>query len=175
MSNYKRVAAKLRSVRAAMIVLSLMGAFSLSSSYAQPGPSLDLDPGARIEAKYGELGGASGLLGAALDQVRETFDGDGRYRAYENGFIYWHPSTGAHLVRGAIRARWGILGAEMGILGYPTSDEQAVPGNDCRVGHFQHGQIVWSQDTGMVWTEASEPDMAASSPGQKWAITAGPQ
>ena len=51
-------------------------------------------------------------------------DGVGRYTHFENGIsIYWSPSTGAHLVYGAIRGLWEQLGWEKSYLGYPTLAE----------------------------------------------------
>lgn len=72
--------------------------------------------------------------------------------------IYWHPWTGAHVVKGAIRERWGQLGWEAG-FGYPTSDERPTAGG---VGRFQtfsgrgdgvETAIYWTPTTGAqpVW------------------------
>jgi len=42
--------------------------------------------------------------------------------------IYWTPVTGAHIVKGAIRAKWESLGWERA-LGYPISDEFYIAGS----------------------------------------------
>jgi stage II sporulation protein D len=51
-------------------------------------------------------------------------------------------------VRGAIRARWAQLGWENSRLGFPTSDEYAIPGG--RRSDFQGGYITWTPATGAV-------------------------
>ena len=98
-----------------------------------------------INAKYGELGGASGFLGATTTAVNPCPDGTGYFRHFHNGSIYYHPWTGAHEVHGAIRAKWVSLGWERSYLGYPTSDELTGRDTDSvgRVSHFQHGSILW--------------------------------
>jgi len=61
--------------------------------------------------------------------------------------IYWTPATGAHEVRGAIRARWASLGWERSTLGYPTSDEFDA-GAGARRSNFEHGFIAWTRTGG---------------------------
>ncbi|MFB9377903.1 hypothetical protein ACFFKU_10415 [Kineococcus gynurae] len=70
----------------------------------------------------------------------------GAFSAFEGGSVYWSPRTGAQIVRGAIRDRWGSLGWENGFLGYPTTSEAAVPGG--AASHFQGGSVYWSPGTG---------------------------
>nr|WSX53701.1 FG-GAP-like repeat-containing protein [Streptomyces sp. NBC_00974] len=84
-----------------------------------------------ILAKFLAKGGTS--LGYPTTDVLVPADGMGRYvhlrsagQTTDNGSIYWHPSTGAWVVWGAIRTKWNALGAEKGILGYPTSDESGT-------------------------------------------------
>jgi uncharacterized protein with LGFP repeats len=62
--------------------------------------------------------------------------------------VYWAPWTGAHEVHGAIRDRWLALGGAGSSLGYPTSDEYAVPGG--RQSDFEHGSVRWDAGTGAV-------------------------
>lgn len=108
-----------------------------------------LDPLARatavISAKYAELGGAGGILGATSGAVADCMDGFGFYRHFRNGSIFWHPAAGAHEVHGAIRAKWAALGWERSVLGYPTSDQ--IPGSDAdqrgAYNTFQGGAIHW--------------------------------
>jgi uncharacterized protein with LGFP repeats len=62
------------------------------------------------------------------------------------GSIYWSPSTGAHVVRGALRDRWLSLGGATGMLGYPTGDDtQAGSGY---LTAFSGGTLFWSSPTG---------------------------
>jgi uncharacterized protein with LGFP repeats len=159
MADQKWINVCRRGTQAAVLMASLVGSSWIEVRAECPTPALDRDPA--IEAKYEELSGALGMLGQAVNRVQRTFDGEGRYRAYENGFIYWHPSSGAHVVRGAIRTRWGVLGAEMGVLGYPTSDEEPLPGGDGRMSRFQHGEIVWRESSGIVSVRESEATVPA--------------
>src|ERR1051326_6418144 len=53
-----------------------------------------------INAKYTELGGASGFLGTTLTAVVATANGAGFMRTFQHGTIYWHPQVGAHEVHG---------------------------------------------------------------------------
>ncbi|HRJ43590.1 MAG TPA: hypothetical protein PL105_17010, partial [Caldilineaceae bacterium] len=59
-----------------------------------------------VAQKYRELGGSNSFLGAPSITERSTPDGAGRFRHYAGGSIYFHPTTGAHEVHGAIRNRW---------------------------------------------------------------------
>jgi uncharacterized protein with LGFP repeats len=63
--------------------------------------------------------------------------------------IYWSPATGAHEVRGAIRATWFARGAERGPLGYPTSDEHSTGRGDERRSNFVNGRITWTSAGGV--------------------------
>ncbi|PRQ10319.1 hypothetical protein C1Y63_12085, partial [Corynebacterium sp. 13CS0277] len=53
-------------------------------------------------------------------------DGVGRFNHFENGSIYWTPSTGAHIVAGNIREYWKRQGWERSRYGYPAGEEQRV-------------------------------------------------
>lgn len=85
----------------------------------------------------------------ATTDERGTPDGVGRYNHFtggDGGSIYWTPGTGAWSVHGAIRTRWKNMGWERSCLGYPTSDEHALPGG--RANTFQRGYITWNPHTG---------------------------
>jgi uncharacterized protein with LGFP repeats len=100
--------------------------------------------GTAIDAKYAALGGAASF-GAPTTPENDTPRGDGSYRFYTGGAIYWNRVTGAHSVRGAILAAWGRLGWENG-LGFPTTDDSPAKGGFYN--HFQNGSIYWSPATG---------------------------
>ena len=84
-------------------------------------------------------------------------DGRGRFNHFRSmhlaghpeASIYWSPGTGAHEVRGAIRAAWFRHGAERGPLGYPTSDEYATGRGDERRSTFTGGFILWTRAHGV--------------------------
>jgi len=87
---------------------------------------------AAIDQKYNNLGGAPGKPTTDI----EFGAGEGYYRRYEHGAIYWHPQLGAYWVHGAIYEKYIALGAEASFLGYPLID--VVPAFDAEgsVGEF---------------------------------------
>ncbi|MEU7063115.1 FG-GAP-like repeat-containing protein [Streptomyces sp. NPDC046161] len=114
-----------------------------------------------ILAKFLAKGGTA--LGYPTTDVLVPGDGVGRYvhlrgpgQSSDNGSIYWHPSSGAWVVWGAIRAKWLAMGAEKGILGYPTSDEASTFDGTGRFSTFSSASggkagVFWSSDTG-AWS-----------------------
>lgn len=118
--------------------------------WATNGTSCQSSPAAigDIEAKYIALGGCISFLGSPTMAQQTAPDGVGRYSVFANGSIYSSPSTGAHEVHGLIRDKWGQLGWEAGILGYPTSDETMASDGVGRISAFQNGSIFWSPSTG---------------------------
>jgi hypothetical protein len=65
---------------------------------------------------------------------------------FQGGEIEWSSATGAHVVYGGIGTEYSSLGGATGVLGLPTSDEQADAAG--RVVHFQGGDVIWSSSTG---------------------------
>ena len=107
--------------------------------------------------------GAHALLGAVLDAYGRTSWENGRlgypvtsevhlpggaFAAFQRGAVYWSPATGAHVVEGAIRDACASTGWEAGYLGYPTSDEYAVPGGVRQ--NFQGRTLDFRWATGRV-------------------------
>jgi hypothetical protein len=101
-----------------------------------------------IDVKYRELGGCASVLGAPIKNETGTPDGKGRYTVFERGSIYWTQATGAHEVHGVIRDAWKELNWEVGLLGYPITDEMKTPDGKGRYNVFQGGSIYWAQATG---------------------------
>ena len=62
---------------------------------------------------------------------------------YDDGVIFWRRDLGAHWVHGAIHACHAALGAESGLLGYPTTEELTTAVAGGRVTHFERGSIYW--------------------------------
>ena len=112
-------------------------------------------PGLGAHSVYGEIyrtwarfGYEGGRLGFPVTNESGTPDGAGRFNHFEGGSVYWSPRSGAHQIEGAIRDRWAALGWERSYLGYPTSDEYAVPGG--RRSDFEGGSITWTAADGAV-------------------------
>jgi hypothetical protein len=98
----------------------------------------------KIDEKYRALGGCGSVLGAPTTPEQGTPDGIGRYSVFERGSIYWTPSTGAFEVHGVIRDKWAALGWEVGLLGYPITDETRTADGVGRFNVFQGGSVYWS-------------------------------
>jgi uncharacterized protein with LGFP repeats len=98
-----------------------------------------------ILQRYVAAGGPASL-GFPIADDGGTADGTGALVRLQGGALYWSSRTGAHVVRGAILERWRSLGAQTGVLGYPTGDDVAVPGGFKT--DFAGGSIYWSAATG---------------------------
>lgn len=102
-----------------------------------------------IYQKWNEMGREN--YGLPLTDEKVTPDGEGRYNHFTNGkSIYWHPSTGAHTILGAIRQFWAENGWETSGFGYPVSDEISAPDSIGRMNYFQHEAIYWSPTAGAI-------------------------
>ncbi|WP_254699375.1 LGFP repeat-containing protein [Rhodococcus sp. SGAir0479] len=107
-----------------------------------------------IGDKYESLGGPSSALGWPTSGELGTPNGLGRFNRFQNGNIYFgNPVGRAHMVIGAIFARYGQEGYEGGRFGFPTSDE-FVPDNNqnLRQVNFEHGWIRFDFSTGQTYT-----------------------
>lgn len=62
---------------------------------------------------------------------------------------------------GAIRDKWGSLGWENSPLGFPVTDEYAIPGG--ARSDFQGGCITWTPSTGAVVGCTARPDNPGNS------------
>jgi LGFP repeat len=100
--------------------------------------------GGAILEKWKSLGWEQSDLRFPTTDECKAPDGVGRYNHFQGGSIYWTPQTGAHAVGGAILQKWGDLGWEKSVLGYPTSDEEGTPDGEGRYNHFEHGSIYWT-------------------------------
>ncbi|MFC4376648.1 alpha/beta hydrolase-fold protein [Nocardia halotolerans] len=90
--------------------------------------------------RYAQLGFENSPLGFPVSSEAPLKD-LGRFSRFEGGAIYWSPLSGAWSVRnGPLADAWGAQGFENGRLGYPVSDEFAVPGGIQQ--NFQTGFIV---------------------------------
>jgi hypothetical protein len=94
-------------------------------------------------------------LGVPVGEMTVNTDRRGVYRKYDNGYIYWSPETGAHvLFEGPILTKWQKQGSEAGDLGYPTTDEMTTLDGKGILCSFQGGFIFWTAELGPVKTLA---------------------
>jgi uncharacterized protein with LGFP repeats/glucose/arabinose dehydrogenase len=101
-----------------------------------------------IRGLWQSLGWENSVLRYPLTDELATPDGVGRYAHFQGGSVYWTAATGAHEIHGAIKAKWASLDWERSFLGYPTSNEFAIPGG--ARSNFQGGYITWSAATGVA-------------------------
>ncbi len=107
---------------------------------------------------YEQLGAEGSRLGYPVAAPAVLGDGVGSASRFQDGRISFSPSTGAHSTYGKITARYELLGAESGVLGYPIAEPQIErttpfkrPGQPQRVrSDFQHGSLVYDERTGLV-------------------------
>ncbi len=100
-----------------------------------------------IATRWADQQWERGPLGYPVtDTVCGLRDGGCR-QDFTGGSVTWTNPTGTLVVRGAHRDRWVALGAEGGVLGWPTTDVAcAVAGVSCTQ-RFQNGSVV-SSDSG---------------------------
>ncbi|WP_051477277.1 hypothetical protein [Arthrobacter sp. Br18] len=80
---------------------------------------------------------------------KETPVPGGAYQQFQNGGIFWSPSTGGQItLKGAILDTYSSYGAHTGFLGFPTSNELSGLKDGGRYQTFQNGTILWSPASG---------------------------
>jgi uncharacterized protein with LGFP repeats len=110
-----------------------------------------------INGRWGDLGREGGL-GFPLTDELVTPDTRGRYNHFENGSIYWTPTTGAHEVTGNIKADWAAAGWEQSPVGYPVAAASRMQPNSvpCDFQDFEHGSIYdWLTNSLIVTRNSS--------------------
>lgn len=100
-------------------------------------------------ATYLAMGGPAGY-GLPLGNEAITGDRRGTFQHFSPGTrsIFYLSGIGAHEVHGGIRQKWASLGWERSRLGYPTSNEFAIPGG--RRSSFQFGYITYDSRSGAI-------------------------
>ena len=121
-----------------------------------------------IKAKYAELGGKTGLLGATSGGLVALGIRNGYSQACQNGTIYWQAACGAHAIFGPIAARWAALGGVGGSFGYPLSDVHC--GDDPRgagwLARFAGGSIYWVPPPATATPTTSAPPVRVAVAGR---------
>lgn len=79
-----------------------------------------------------------------------TPDGEGRWAEFDNGYVYWHPRTGAHAIPRNVFETWADLGWEAGPLGYPIGDHTVLNGVGDVQG-FENGAIYRRYEQPGFW------------------------
>lgn len=117
-----------------------------------PPPTLNARPGCAvywpaplevcgaIKNRYDFMGGPTSFLLLPKSNELTNPDGVGKRSEFVNGFIYWHPHTGAHSVSVPVSKVWQRHGWEKGFLGYPTTSDIPL-GNQWYVQHFEGGHV----------------------------------
>jgi len=108
-----------------------------------------------IEARYNGDAGLRSLLGPETQAESPSGSGDflRRWARYSNGKLFWSPATGTHEVHGAI--------ANVGVIGWATTDELGTPDGIGRYNDFDSG---WS----VYWTAATGAHAVGGGIGAKW-------
>lgn len=101
-----------------------------------------------IKEKY-ESAGIFSLVGRPTSGMILNPDGIGMRAHFELATIYWHPDTGAHIVRNPAMEAWGREGWEAGTMGYPTSDDFPTGINANRRQNFQRGILIGGIPSGI--------------------------
>lgn len=73
---------------------------------------------------------------------------DGYWQRFDEGWVYWWPKYGAHVVRGPIFEKWADLKLEQGLLGLPITDETPTEDGVGCYNEFEFGSIYWSPLSG---------------------------
>jgi uncharacterized protein with LGFP repeats len=115
--------------------------FQFGSIYWSPTTGAHTLTGA-IRDEYAATGWETNLGYPTTDAIG-PLKGGGWGQHFQNGSIYWSPTSGARIVRAQFRDAWARQGWEHGRLGYPTSEVYAVRGGQAQ--RFQHGTITWTQ------------------------------
>jgi uncharacterized protein with LGFP repeats len=101
-----------------------------------------------LRDKWAAMGYESGTLGYPLTNTLCGGPSNGCLQAFQGGVLYWTAATGAWLPTGPIKDLWVTVGAEWGVLGYPTGDVHCgLRGGGC-FQTYQGGSIYWSAATG---------------------------
>ncbi len=141
----RRVAAAVAAGVVGSVLLIGAAPVAVADTFSSPDTGTHSVAGAILD-EYRHLKGPQGRLGYPVTDELPTPQRFGRFNHFQHGSIYWSPATGAHEIRGGIRHHWAEIGWENSTLGFPTTDEFAIPGGVTQ--HFERGSMYWSAATG---------------------------
>lgn len=102
-----------------------------------------------IGSRWDQSGAERGFLGYPISGENCTLISGGCVQKYQDGYIYWQPSVGAHTIHGSIGTKWVQMGYERNPLGYPVSEEICGGAPLSCVQGFQGGTISWPTSAGV--------------------------
>jgi uncharacterized protein with LGFP repeats len=104
-----------------------------------------------VGAVHDRWAAARGVYGSLGYPATDTICGlrsAGCGQNFQGGSVYWSKATGAKVIRGEVRRRWGAARGVYGSLGYPTMDTKCgLVGDGCGQ-TFSGGSVYWSPATG---------------------------
>jgi uncharacterized protein with LGFP repeats len=100
-----------------------------------------------LAAAYVARGAETGSLGFPTGD-EHALPHHGAYADFQHGRISYRADRGAHALRTEIAAKFRALGGEGSPLGYPTTDQAAVPDGAGQFAAFQHGRISFRRGLG---------------------------
>ncbi|MCF2526526.1 LGFP repeat-containing protein [Yinghuangia soli] len=120
---------------------------------------------APIWVRVAQLGGVSGWLGYPRENPVGSAQ-HGYVQDFSGGVLAWSPTSGAHLLFGAIGQSWRDSGGIAG-LGYPKDDESDIGDGRGRKQTFEKGILTWGPSN---WRPHAVRDAIASawSAGARW-------
>ena len=83
-----------------------------------------------ILQRYNQLGGLLSFLLDPIGPQIQNPDGVGFHQQFRNGFIFWHPDTGAHAIATRNAEVYQRNGWSAGWMGYPLGGEVPVSGSN---------------------------------------------
>ena len=103
-----------------------------------------------VDARYQQLGGASGWLGTTLLNSWCNDNMTNCWQQYQNGFIIYSSTGGAWESSGGIRERWAMMRFDSGVMGFPTGPvaSETLNGQTAWWQCYQGGCILGSAATG---------------------------
>jgi uncharacterized protein with LGFP repeats len=110
-----------------------------------PSPSGPIAPPLPPDPRIDAFALAHTWLGDKVGGLQGSLSAD--YQVFANATVYDNNGQ-VHEVHGLILVEYNSVGGPLGVLGWPTTDETAIPGGGGRYNYFQSGGIFWSVATG---------------------------